>query len=150
MIVTSNNVLHLLQRGITVIGSGIQNIYQYDQWKVNDRLFFIRYTFSKFSQAWDFVASKHYRSLEKKLLKNLLWMTVQVTWPFFYFSIQALSFELAGKRRSLRSLLHWSPKCICISPLKPTDIMPQDSSMLNIYIYLYSICNALSKSIRRF
>ena len=71
------------------------NIYQFDQWKVNDRLFFIRYTFSKISGARDFVASKHYGSLEKKQIKKL---NVQVTWPFFvFFSIQALLLELASK-----------------------------------------------------
>ena len=32
---------------------------------VNDRLFFIRYTFSKISRERDFGASKHYGSLEK-------------------------------------------------------------------------------------
>ena len=41
------------------------NFYQFDHWKVNDRLFIILYTFSKILQAQDFVASKHYGSQEK-------------------------------------------------------------------------------------
>ena len=36
-------------------------------------------TFSKISRARAFIASKHYWSLEKKLIINLLWMNVQVT-----------------------------------------------------------------------
>ena len=50
---------------------------------MNDRLFFIRLTWSKISQARDFVSSKHHGSLEKKLIINLLWMNVQDTWLSF-------------------------------------------------------------------
>ena len=73
------------------------NFYQFDQWKVNDRLFFIRYTFSKISQARVFVASKHYGNLEKKQIKN--WMCKSHDPFFYFFSIQALLLELANKRR---------------------------------------------------
>ena len=65
---------------------------------MNDRLFFIRYTFSNISRARDFVASKHYGSLEKK--RNIkIFIVDECASHVTLFSTQALTLELAGERR---------------------------------------------------
>ena len=59
---------------------------------MNDRLF----SFSKISRARDFVASKHYGSLEKT---NHKFIVDECASHVTLFSTQALSLELAGERR---------------------------------------------------